>query len=318
MKANVIRRHTNTLKPFLTNENMVARLRFCLSMLEDHSIPNSPTFRSMHNIIHIDEKWFYMTKKKENYYLGASEEDPHRTCKNKNFITKVMFLVALARPRFDNEGNETFSGKIGVFPLVTYEHTKRRSINREADTLVTKPISSINKEVCRNFLCNLVLPAIKAKWPRDTIGESIIIQQDNATCHVNDNDEELRRAACESGFDIHVLSQPPNSPDLNVLDLGYFNAIQALQHKEAPKTIDDLISAVKKSYDNLSSFETNKIFLTIQATMVEVMKVGGSNKYKLPYWYKNVPQREGGLPSQLQCDASIVEAVLAHLREVDV
>ncbi|KAI9128224.1 hypothetical protein K1719_001217 [Acacia pycnantha] len=231
MKANVIRRHTSMLKPFLTNENMVARLRFCLSTLEDHSIPNSPTFKSMLNIIHIEEKWFYMTKKKENYYLGASVEDPHRTCKNNNFITKVMFLVALARPRFDNE--------------------------------------------------------------------------------------ELLRAACETGFDIHVVSQPPNSPDLNELDLGYFNAIQALQHKEAPKIIDDLISVVKKSYDNLSSFETNKIFLTLQATMVEVMKVGGSNKYKLPHWYKNVLQREGGLPSQFQCDASIIEVVLAHLREVD-
>ena len=30
-----------------------------------------------------------------------------------------MFLVALARPRFDAQGNELFSGKIGVFPFVT-------------------------------------------------------------------------------------------------------------------------------------------------------------------------------------------------------
>ena len=108
----------------------------------------------------------------------------------------------------------------------------------------------------------------------------IIIQQDNATCHVNDNDEEFSRVSCEGGFDIHLMSQPPNSPDLNVLDLRYFNAIQALQHREAPKSIDYLIDSMKRSYENLSSYQSNKVFLTLQATMVEIMKCKGSNKYK--------------------------------------
>ncbi|KAK4252972.1 hypothetical protein QN277_010816 [Acacia crassicarpa] len=227
-----------------------------------------------------------------------------------------MFLVALARPRFDDEGNETFSGKIGVFPLVTYEPTKRRSVNRDAGTLVAKPISSINKEVCRNFLCNKVLPAIKAKWPSDALGETIFIQQDNAPCHLNDDDEEFRRVVCECGLDIHLMSQPPNSPDLNVLDLGYFNAIQALQHKESPKSIEELIVAVTNSYERLPSYQTNKIFLTLQATMMEIMKAKGSNKYKAPHWSSRIVQGEGGLPYQLECDVSIVQAVLAHLGEI--
>ena len=62
-------------------------------MLE--GIPCDPMFKSMHNIVHIDEKWFYMTKKPKNYYLLLDEDEPHRTCKSKNFIGKVMFLVAL-------------------------------------------------------------------------------------------------------------------------------------------------------------------------------------------------------------------------------
>ncbi|KAI9110251.1 hypothetical protein K1719_018693 [Acacia pycnantha] len=58
-----------------------------------------------------------------------------------------MFLVAVARPRFDSDGNETFSGKIGVFPLVTQEPAKRKSVNRPVGTLVTKPIVSVTKDV---------------------------------------------------------------------------------------------------------------------------------------------------------------------------
>ena len=73
-------------------------------MLNESSIPHDAIFVGMYNIIHIDEKWFYMTKKSENYYLLSDEDDSMRICKSKNFIGKVMFLVALARPRFEAQG----------------------------------------------------------------------------------------------------------------------------------------------------------------------------------------------------------------------
>lgn len=76
-----------------------------------------------------------------------------------------MFLVAFARPKFDNEDKETFSGKIDVFPLVTKVPAKMSSINRAYGTLETKLISSITKEVSRMFLINKILPTIKEKWP---------------------------------------------------------------------------------------------------------------------------------------------------------
>lgn len=102
-----------------------------------------------------------MTKKSENYYLLQDEEDSIRTCKSKKFIEKVMFLVVIARPRFDAEGSELYSGKIGVFPLVTHELAKRNIINRVAGTLETKPITSVNKQVIMSYLIEKVLPAIK-------------------------------------------------------------------------------------------------------------------------------------------------------------
>ena len=114
LKSGAIRRHSNAIKPFLKEENKRSRLQFCISMLDENNIPHDSGFKGMYNIVHIDKKWFYMTKKSENYYLLPYEEEPLRTYKSKNFIAKVMFLVALARPRFDAEGNEFFSGKIGV------------------------------------------------------------------------------------------------------------------------------------------------------------------------------------------------------------
>ena len=68
-KEGFIRRHTNSIKPFITEDNKKGRLRFCISMLDRNTLSHEPKFVDMYNIVHIDEKWFYMTKKAEKYYL---------------------------------------------------------------------------------------------------------------------------------------------------------------------------------------------------------------------------------------------------------
>ena len=59
VRAEDIVPHTNAIKPFLTNVNKVARVKFCLSMLDPD---NMSMFQNMMNIIHIDKKWFYLTE----------------------------------------------------------------------------------------------------------------------------------------------------------------------------------------------------------------------------------------------------------------
>ena len=100
----VIRKHMNVMKPMLKKENKIVKLKFCLSMLDSDTIPHDPTFRSMHNIIYIDKKWFNLTKKSSNYHMLQGEVEPLCCCKSKTFISKAMFLVALAHPRFDAKG----------------------------------------------------------------------------------------------------------------------------------------------------------------------------------------------------------------------
>ncbi|XP_019435950.1 PREDICTED: uncharacterized protein LOC109342418 [Lupinus angustifolius] len=118
LKASVIRRHSNAIKPLLKEENKRPQLQFCLSMLEDYNIPHDPIFKSMNNIVHIDEKWFYMSKKSNNYYLLPYDEDPYHICKSKNFITKVMFLVAIARPSLIHKEVKFSLEKLVFFPLL--------------------------------------------------------------------------------------------------------------------------------------------------------------------------------------------------------
>uniref|UniRef100_A0A452XE60 Uncharacterized protein n=3 Tax=Aegilops tauschii subsp. strangulata TaxID=200361 RepID=A0A452XE60_AEGTS len=82
-----------------------------------------------------------MTKMNRNYYLLPEEDDPVRTIRNKNCIGKVMFLTAVARPRYDAEGNMTFSGKIGVWPFVQEIPAARRSEYRARGTIEMKSVN---------------------------------------------------------------------------------------------------------------------------------------------------------------------------------
>lgn len=141
------------------------------------------------------------------------------------------------------------------------------------------------------------------------------IQQDNAKPHIHPSDVEFQKASMTNGFDIRLACQPPNSPDMNVLDLGFFRAIQSLQYQEAPTTIDELVSAVEKSFDELPSHDLNCIFLSLQACMIEVMKVNGGNDYKLPHIKKSQLVVDDILPLVLECGRDLVENALIRVQE---
>jgi hypothetical protein len=207
---------------------------------------DDPRFKELYDFVFIDEKWFYLHQRSENYYLLPEEDEPHRTCKNKNYIPRLMFLCVCARPRF-RDVDCIFDGKIGCFPLVQYEPAQRGNerTGRVRGDLVMKPITSITREVIRGFMINQVLPAIRAKWPREDVGRPIFIQQDNAPSHLKLDDAEFCEAAKLGGFDIRLICQPPNSPDFNILDLGFFRAIQAIQYQKNAKTMEDLLPAVQ-------------------------------------------------------------------------
>ncbi|XP_057770731.1 uncharacterized protein LOC130990519 [Salvia miltiorrhiza] len=287
IKRKELRPHTSAIKPQLTDVNKIARMKYCLSNVVYDAAMSRYSYQSMHNVVHIDEKWFYMTKTSDRYYLLPEKTDPYRACKSKRFITKVMFMCTVTRPQFSADGQELFDGKIGIFPFTTLEATKRKSKNRAKGVLEVKPIRSITKEVIKECIIKQVIPAIKEKWPKSDQMKHIFIQQDNAKPHFNKDDPDFIAAANSDGFNIELVCQPANSPDLNVNDLGFFRAIQSLQDDKMAKTVEDLVQNVLISFEELSSVTLNNVFLTLQGCLTEIMRVQGSNDYKIPHINKS-------------------------------
>jgi transcriptional regulator with XRE-family HTH domain len=259
LKKGMLRHHSSSVKPYLTEANKNTRLKWCIDMI-DQSLLDDPKFKDLFDIVFIDEKWFYLYQKSERYYLLPDEDEPHRSCKNKNYIPRIMFLCVVARPRF-KDGVCVFDGKIGCFPLVTIEHAIRDSPYRLRGEEIIKPIQSITRDVIRDFMINKVLPAIRAKWPREDVHKPIFIQQDNAPTHLKVDDPQFCECAKQHGFDIRLIMQPANSPDFNILDLGFFRAIQSIQYKKNAKTLKDLIPVVHQVKDLIpfDCFNTIKV-----------------------------------------------------------
>lgn len=159
-----------------------------------------------------------------------------------------------------------------------------------------------------------ILPAIMQKWPQGA-SKKIMIQQDNAKPHIKDSDPDFRRAATQNGFDIRLVQQPPNSPDCNVLDLGFFKAIQSLQFQSACKSLDELVAVVIEAFYTLSAHTLNKVFLTLQTCLIEIMKVKGQNCYKTPHMGKDALMRSDELPINLEVPKCLAEECIKFLIE---
>ncbi|ETW01479.1 hypothetical protein H310_06990 [Aphanomyces invadans] len=114
------------------------------------------------------------------------------------------------------------------------------------------------------MLLSRVIPAIKAKWP-SCAGRRVVVQQDNAKPHIPPTDPDIVAACKSDGWDIEVKFQPPNSPDLNVLDLGFFRAIQSIQENNYSRCVDDIVAETERAWMEVDMSTLNANFLTLQS-----------------------------------------------------
>jgi len=97
-------------------------------------------------------------------------------------------------------------------------------------------------------------------------------------------------------------AQPPNSPDMNILDLGMFSSMQSLQHQEHPNNIDELVSAVDKAFIGTKKKTINKTFLSLQQCMKVSLTLFGDNNYTPPHMGNDHLMTEGTLPDSIRCE----------------
>ena len=89
---------------------------------------------------------------------------------------------------------------------------------------------NMTREGYKRMMLFEVLPVIKEKCPQAMLLKQIYTQQDNAPSYSKStpNNENLLLANLFLDIACYPIYQPPKSPDVNVLDLAFFRAIEQL------------------------------------------------------------------------------------------
>ncbi|RLN56061.1 hypothetical protein BBP00_00008177 [Phytophthora kernoviae] len=255
LARSVIRQVYSRVKPALKAEHKKKRFKFALQHVSRSLGARLYRFDHMYGVMHVDEKWFNLYTALSKFYITTNEKVTYRSCVNKRYIGKIMFLAAVARPRFD------FRLKL-------------------AGSLEIKSVA-MDKNKYKQLLRDIAFPAICSQWPGSK-GRIIWVHQDNVIPHGRADDAELTTAGCTDRWQIKMRRQPPKPPGFNVLDLGIFNAIQPRQYQIDTSKLDELIMAVKRSFLAVPSRTIDKCFLMLQKVMECTIKHGGGNGFPLP------------------------------------
>ncbi|XP_021757861.1 uncharacterized protein LOC110722875 [Chenopodium quinoa] len=218
----------------------------------------------------------------------------------------------IGKPIYARDGTLLHDGKYGIFPFVKKQMTKKKSKNKEAGTLETKAVQNVNKDDIREMLMEHIIPAIHQQWP-ESVPKNVKIQWDNARPHQIPKDEECIATCHANGLNIEMVYQPAQSPDLNVLNLGLFKAIQSLQYQSFPTTLDDLIKEVINAYNAFEAKANKYIWLTLQSVMIKVLEKQGGNNFSPPHMKKKKIDKLGVLPKHLHVPRQLIHQAVNYL-----
>ena len=137
------------------------------------------------------------------------------------------------------------------------------------------------------------------------------MQQDGPNSHILPDDALFNEGLEEQGVQNKVLlyTQPANSPDLNINDLALFRALQSAYEEFTPSNADDIIKYVMKAYNEYPTEKINRMWITMQSCMNQIIEHHGNNNYSIPHLKKERLSRFGNLPVSLP----VTDAALNHL-----
>ena len=219
--------HCRVIEPKFTEHHRFQRIRWVCNEVD----MTCRKFHSFLNTVHIDEAWIVQDSDGQLFWwpngVPLPEGPKHHS---KRHVKKVMVLVALAQPRSEYG----FNGLVGIYSF-TKIHTYLRNSkhHRKGETkLVTRPVDA---DAFREIVLTRLVPDMKRKmyWCKDS---DLFCQIDSATPHLGrakvgshkgvPNLDIINASVKSGGWRMQFVRQPPQTPFMNINDLGFFHSFQ--------------------------------------------------------------------------------------------
>ncbi|CAN0054778.1 unnamed protein product, partial [Choristocarpus tenellus] len=157
--------------------------------------------------------------------------------------------------------------------------------------------STVDSKSYKEFMVEDISPTIKVRIP-SLEGHTVFMQQDGAKSHFKGgNTEEIKD-------DIAIETQPANSPDLYVNDLGFFCSIEQLKEDMNVISTEELVEATMEAFDVYPRETLEHVWQSLLAVYEEVLGSKSNNVFKVPHLSKEKSEKTGKVPPNTPVDAA--------------
>ena len=244
------------------------------------------------NWVWVDEAWLYTEALRILLKLPSDQFAPKRRVRHKSHVAKLMFLIALARPRLDDD----FDGKIGVWVVGEEYLAVYNTPNQDAGDEKVRSYT-LNANRYQDLMVDEVFPAIRAAFPDE---EVVYVQHDGTPPHTGKTPGKKNRSTpvvlAEAGEKrkrgeprIEMVEQPAQSPDFNLCDLAFLRALACSVRKRRrlgpgeKRSFDlkELADDVKAEFDDYPAEKIEDMVQHLHYVLNESLKTDpkGGNDY---------------------------------------
>lgn len=208
-----------------------------------------------------------------------------------------------------------FDGKICLLWCIERVQARNNSARRPAGTWESKP-KSIDSDYYYELMTRPggVFDNIKQKmpWLRNS---DIFLQHDGAKPHNGGgNLDRLTLAGLLDGWHIRIVTQPAQSPDVNINDLGFFNSLknQVGKIKNRARNIDELMANVDAAYTAYDHVTLDHIWGHLFTNYNSILQHLGNNTYNSPHGNLRTAGRNLDTVVNLNYDVNSYNTCQAH------
>ncbi|CAM9958418.1 unnamed protein product, partial [Sphacelaria rigidula] len=198
-----------------------------------------------------------------------------------------MVIVANARP----DPSHNFDGKIGIWRICVLKTAERSSKRRKR-----------GEEYEFDCTIDELLPSIKLKMPW-LRSKRVIVQQDGASPHTGKNNSEiLNSAAMGRSWMVELVTQPAQSRDLNVNNLGFSAYLKSRVWGMNVSSIDELVETIFKQYEEYDGDTLKRVWQSLFQVYNQTLREMGDNDFSVEHSGVRVRQRAGTLGRVVKYD----------------
>ena len=277
--------------------------------------------------IHEDEGYAYAVRwcrKLKTIKPGMLDElpqgfvPPKQPIKSRKHTPKIMVTAVLSRPE-KKAGVGFYGGKVALLRCSVEVVAKNASKNHKRGEIYQRD-TSMNSKMFKDQLTTKIFPKIKSdislkrkaerfanqlrssnetsNFPENCKWADLFLQCDNAPPHCKKSKRlfpMIKKAGGRNilrgvyyGPKVRVTFQPPDSPDLNVLDLGFFNSLWTKTHKilamlDRIPSLDNVWEAVNVAWNDITPVDIEVLFRTLHLRMKQVIECEGRNDMSIPH-----------------------------------